>query len=375
MLYLFWSKRCPHCQDAVQHLAELAQRHPWLWIQSYEISEHREHLQRYQSMARMLGQEARSVPAFFICGQIHVGWLGAAATEQLLLTSARACLDERETGSLSPQTAPPELGGLDTRELSLPVLTLVLAGLDAFNPCAFFVLLFLLSLLVHARSRKRMLLIGGTFVLISGLVYFLFMAAWLNLFLLMSGVPVITLVAGLMAIVIGLLNSKDFFLFKRGPSLSIPDAAKPGIFQRMRGLLASDRLSTLMLGTVTLAIAVNGYELLCTAGFPMVYTRALTLHQLEGLHYYLYLAFYNAIYITPLLGIVIIFTLTLGSRKLSVEEGRLLKLISGFMMLSLGLLLVFFPESLNQIGTAIALLACAIIIGWLGWWWQRRHNA
>lgn len=372
-LHFFWSRNCPHCQEARRYLAELGPQHAWLQVHEHEISQSREALRLYQALAAALGEEARSVPAFFICARMYVGWQDAAHTGQALLQGARACRAGADSRP-DPASAGGTTGAMGFEGLSLPVLTLVLASLDAFNPCAFFVLLFLLSLLIHARSRRRMLLIGSTFVLVSGLTYFLFMAAWLKLFLLTGSLPYITVAAGLLALLIGLLNSKDFFYFKQGPSLSIPDSAKPGLFARMRALLSSDSLPTLMLGTVSLAIAVNGYELLCTAGFPMVYTRALTLQRLEGLHYYLYLALYNLIYILPLLAIVLLFTLTLGAKKLSTREGRLLKLISGFMMLSLGLLLILAPQLLNQVGTAIGLLAASIMVGWLGWWWQRGHG-
>jgi len=109
----------------------------------------------------------------------------------------------------------------------------------------------------------------------------------------------------------------------------------------MRALVGGQRLSSLLVGTVALAIVANSYELLCTAGFPMVYTRALTLRQLSTGAYYFYLALYNLIYVIPLLIIVLAFTWTLGSRKLGEREGRLLKLLSGVMMVGLGLLLLF----------------------------------
>jgi hypothetical protein len=94
-------------------------------------------------------------------------------------------------------------------------LTLVLAGLDAFNPCAFFVLLFLLSMLAHQKSRKRMLLIGGVFVLVSGLMYFAFMAAWLNVFQLFGHLAWVTLAAGALAVFVGAVNVKDFSCSKK----------------------------------------------------------------------------------------------------------------------------------------------------------------
>ena len=125
------------------------------------------------------------------------------------------------------------------------------------------------------------------------------------------------------------------------------------------GALGDGRLPALLAGTVALAVAANTYELLCTSGFPLVYTRALTLSDLTTSGYYIYLAFYNVIYVTPLLVIVLLFTLTLGSRKLTEAQGRVLKLLSGLMMLGLGLVLLLAPELLDNWLTAVALLLLA----------------
>jgi hypothetical protein len=258
----------------------------------------------------------------------------------------------------------PLIGRVDPALISLPMITVVLGGLDSFNPCAFFVLFFLLSLLVHARSRPRMLAIGGTFVFFSGLLYFLFMAAWLNLFLLAGNLRTITLAAGSVALAVSFINIKDFFLFGKGISLSIPDSAKLRLYERMRRLLKSASLVSALAGTVVLAIAANTYELLCTAGFPMVFTRILTLHSLPAPTYYLYLALYNIVYVIPLAAIVIMFTVTLGARKLTAWEGRKLKLLSGIMMLLLGMVLLVRPAALSNIFAAAVMLAAALIISW-----------
>ncbi|MEW6587061.1 MAG: hypothetical protein AB1442_15810, partial [Nitrospirota bacterium] len=256
----------------------------------------------------------------------------------------------------------PWIGRLDASELSLPVMTMVIAGLDSFNPCAFFVLFSLLGILIHAQSRKKMLLTGGVFVFFSGFIYFVFMAAWLNLFLIMGQVALITKIAGTVAVVIALINIKDFFIFKKGVSLTIPDSAKPGLFDRMRKLLKSTSLLSILAGTAVLAIAANSYELLCTAGFPMVFTRILTLNNLSPITYYFYLAFYNTIYVIPLSIIVILFTVTLGRRSLTEWQGRVLKLVSGTMMLGLGSVLFLNPEILNSALVSVILLSGALAV-------------
>jgi len=234
-----------------------------------------------------------------------------------------------------------------------------------------FVLLFLLSLLVNTRSRRRMLFIGGVFVFFSGAIYFLFMAAWLNLFLLAGVQEVFTLAAGAVAVAMAFINIKDFFMPGRGVSLSIPEAKKPGLFQRMRKLLQADNLPALTLGTVTLAVAANSYELLCTSGLPMVYTRVLTLEGLSGADYYLYLLLYNLIYVIPLLTIVLLFSLSLGRRKLQPKEGRLLKLLSGSMMLGLGAGLLLAPQMLSSITAVLAVILAALLVTVIAALWLR----
>lgn len=357
-MYFFWSAKCPHCREALPFIKSLQQELDWLDVQSRELTQSRESVRLYQSMAAEVGEEARSVPAFFICGRMYVGYDnpdGMGKTLRQALLDCRQGLAATETYSALP-------GGIDPNRMSLPLFTLTIAALDAFNPCAFFVLLFLLSLMVNVRNRWRMLLVGGVYVFISGLVYFLFMAAWLKLFLVIGALPWVTGAAGLLALTIGGLNIKDFFLFKRGPSLSIPDSAKPGLFDRMRKLLSAENMTAMLIGTTVLAVAANGYELLCTAGFPMVYTRVLTLQAGAEPAYYLYLLLYNLVYVTPLLAIVLIFTATMGRRKLSEREGRGLKLLSGLMMAGLGLLLLIAPQALGNLFSGLGLLAGACVI-------------
>lgn len=377
-LYVFWSYTCPHCQEALPFVDALAARHTWLRVHSMEVTTRRENVQRYVDMAQALGQQASSVPGFIFCGEMHTGYDSPSGMGRFLEERLLACRDA--LANHAPVAAPtptttialPVLGAVDPASWSLPLVTLTIAGLDAFNPCAFFVLLFLLSLLTHERTRSRMLVIGGVFVLFSGLIYFLLMSAWLNVFLIAGELRMVTMAAGLLAVGMALVNVKDYVWFKRGISLSIPERAKPRLFERMRRLLRADSLPVMLTGAVTLAVVANSYEALCTAGFPMVYTRLLTLQDLPTASYYAYLAFYNLVYVVPLIAIVLVYVHTLGSRKLSELEGRVLKLISGVMMLGLGSVLLFSPSSLSNPLLAVGLLALAIATGAFAFWHERR---
>jgi thiol-disulfide isomerase/thioredoxin len=381
-LYYFYSPTCPHCQAAAPFLDELQARWPWLEVRRFAVKDDRKNAKFYYETALELGTKALSVPGFIFCWQVLIGYDTAETTGAELARALEACHADRLANPVAAAGPPvagagaagaaaadgaagtrfnlPFVGMVDAKAFSLPVLTVVLAGMDAFNPCAFFVLLFLLSLLVHAKSRSRMAIIGGTFVLFSGLVYFVFMAAWLNVFLIAGELRIITVIAGLLALTVAALNIKDYFWFKAGPSLSIPESAKPGLFRRMREVVNSGSLGPMLASTVLLAIVANSYELLCTAGFPMVYTRVLTLSGLETWQYYAWLAVYNLIYILPLLAIVVVFVRTMGARKLTESEGRILKLVSGFMMLGFGLMLLAAPQLLTNPLASILVLVVAV---------------
>lgn len=359
-LYFFWGVGCPHCVKAKPFLEELKTKYPTLRVESLEVLENRENLPRLMAMARARHKEATGVPVFIVGQEMFSGFSAetAAEVEQAVRLAVQPVAPQEQAAKPAPTPSVrlPLLGPVDAQSLSLPVFTVAVALLDSFNPCAFFVLFFLLSLLIHAHSRRRMLLIGGLFVFFSGLVYFVFMAAWLNLFLITGGLPAITFAAGIVALFVGAVNVKEFFYFGQGVSLSIPEQQKPKLFARMRRLLRADSLPSLLAGTTVLALAANSYELLCTAGFPMVFTRMLTLRELSTYGYYAYLAFYCTIYALPLAVIVAIFTVKLGERKLTIWQGRVLKLVSGLMMLGLGLVLLIDPALLNNPLASAALL-------------------
>lgn len=377
-VYFFWGEGCPHCEKEKLFLERLKTEYPQLVVKSYEVWYDKEHAKFFSELAEAYGKRPEGVPMIFI-GNFNpvVGYsndkvTGKIITDRIEYCTKLSCIDPIEKlGEPFQKTIETEedevvslplFGKIDTTKMALPALTVMLAGLDGFNPCAFFVLFTLLGILVHAQSRQRMLIIGGTFVFFSGFIYFVFMAAWLNLFLYIGQLKVITVVAGIIALIIASINIKDFFFFKRGVSLAIPEKAKPKLFERMRHLLKATSLTSMFIGTVVLAVAANAYELLCTIGFPMVFTRVLTLHNLPTFAYYLYLILYNMIYVIPLAAIVLVFTITLGSRKLTESQGQVLKLVSGLMMLGLGLVLLINPALFNNPLIAAGLLVIALTI-------------
>ena len=183
--------------------------------------------------------------------------------------------------------------------------------------CCFF------SLLVNLRNRGRVLLIGGIFVAVSGIVYFAFMAAWLNIFLLVGYPRAAQIALAIIALAIGALNAKDFFAFRRGPNLGIPESAKPGIYARSRRILAASGVAGAMGGAAILALLVNAVELACTAGLPALYTNILSTRSLPAWSYYGYLILYNFAYILDDLIVLTIAVITLRHFKLAGARGKM----------------------------------------------------
>jgi hypothetical protein len=386
-VYLFYAEGCSACADEKGFLKRLGERVPELEVRTFEAVASEANGRLLTRAAGLYGLEFTVVPVTFIgATEPIVGYRGDDATGAAIERRVRRCLEmgcedpvaallagreeeaariARERGAAAEGATTvvrlPVVGATDLSRLPLVTLSIVLGALDSFNPCAFFVLFTLLGILVHAHSRRRMLFIGGTFVAFSGLVYFLFMAAWLNLFLHVGELRAVTAAAGIVALVIAAINIKDYFLFKRGVSLTIPESRKPKLFERMRRLLQASSAPALVLGTVVLAVAANTYELLCTAGFPMVFARILTLNRLSPAEHYLYLGLYNLVYVIPLACVVGAFSFTLGARKLTEEQGRLMKLVSGLMMLGLGLVVLIEPSLFNSMAAGVGLLALALL--------------
>ncbi len=331
---------CPHCALADAWLDTLRQTQPQVTIIARDVHAAPENMDRFLELNTRFGIERPGVPAFLVCDRFLVGFDPVATPAAI-----EARLGTRDTvADTPPQIELPWIGSVSVDRLGLPLFTLGIGLIDGFNPCAMWVLLFLLALLVNLRSRRRMALVATTFVLVSGAVYFALMAAWLNVFLVAGYSRTVQVGLGLVALLIGVVRLKDGLAGPAGVSLRIPDAAKPGLYARMREVIYARRLGPTLLAVVTLAIAVNVVELLCTAGLPALYTGILAQHSLPTPAYYGYMLLYNLAYIADDALMVGIAVYSLSHRKLQAGSGRFLQVLSGAVMVILGALLVAAPH-------------------------------
>jgi cytochrome c biogenesis protein CcdA/glutaredoxin len=355
LLEIYVRDGCPHCADAKDYLPNLAQLRPKLNIVIHSIDQDKVARDKLFKLSRKAGIWPPGVPSFVIDGRMMVGFNSADQTGPQLLAfidGKTVLVDSGDEKTRPENSIPTEInsniiGKISIESLGLPLFTLAIGLLDGFNPCALWVLLFLLSLLVHLRDRKKMALIATTFVVVSGTVYYVFLAAWLNIFIFVGISTTLIRLLGVIAILISGINLKDFFSKQSEFTLSIPDAEKPNIYARMRSIIKAGSLLPSLFGVIVLAIVVNFIELLCTAGFPAIYTAILTQQALTTAEYYGYLGLYILGYIADDALAVTFAVIALNSKKLTYKAGRWLKFISGAVMFLLGLMMIFKPAWLS----------------------------
>lgn len=233
--------------------------------------------------------------------------------------------------------------------LPLPLFTLVIGLLDGVNPCNMFVLTCLMALLVStSHSKLRLYVVGISFVLTCFVLYFLFMAAWLNVFQYISFIKPLRIGIGFLALIAGFINCKELLFFKKGVSLTIPDEQRGFLMRKiyaMKKAVEQGSFPLLVWTSFALAILSSLVEIPCTAGFPIIYTGILSGKVLENtFSYYAYLVFYNVLYVLPLLTIVTIFVTTFKGQPISQRQMEILKFVGGVIMILLGIILLVNPS-------------------------------
>jgi len=332
---------CPYCGQAREFLQNAKREHPGFQYQEKNLSQDQAAVMEFLALIEKHGLDRPAVPLMVVGDEVIVGFRASETPAMVAgLLGWQDQVPPVEEALQLPKW-------LSVERYGLPAFTVLLGLVDGFNPCAMWVLMFLLSMLVHVKSRERMFLIAGVFVLVSGAIYFLFMAAWLNLFLAFRWSAVLRILIGLLGITAAVFHLKDFILNLEGPSLSISKGKKSRVGSRIRSVITARNLPLAIMTVAILAVVVNFYELLCTAGLPAIYTQVLVNQNVEGASFYGYLLLYNMAYVLDDSVMVFSATWALSSKHLTVGGGRILKGLSGLILLILSLLLLFKPDWLS----------------------------
>ncbi|MDH3346515.1 MAG: hypothetical protein OEM02_00245 [Desulfobulbaceae bacterium] len=237
-------------------------------------------------------------------------------------------------------------GETDLQQLSLPVLSILLGFLDGFNPCAMWVLVSLLTLLLALNDMRKMVIIGLTFLFVSGAMYYLFIAAWLNVFILLGYNFWVQKSIGLVAVGAGVFYLYQAFGTDPNACKVTGHEQRKRITVRMEKLIRQSAWLFILGGTVVLAVSVNMIELVCTAGLPAVYTQILANNPLTILVKHLYLGLYILFYMLDDMVIFLAALFTMRATGLTTRYRVFTSIVGGVLMYSLGLLMIFFPDAL-----------------------------
>ena len=347
----FYSAVCPHCAEEKEFLEELGEKYPEVEIKKYEVisnPENQKILSGFYEKYQVPTGEQGWVPVTFTSAKYFIGFNEQIAKE------IESCIEECLAGEKPTfqKIRIPILGEIDISKMSLPALTVTLGLLDGLNPCAMWVLLFLIALLINTRSRKKMWLIGGAFIAASGIVYYLILTAWLNLFLAISYANLTRISIGIFALGTGIWQIKNFITFKPGVckvtdgKSSFQGRIKNGLKNHAEKIALSPLTLGILFGTILLALGVNLVEFFCSAGLPAIYTRVLTLSQVSTPGYYLYLLLYTFLFMLDDLIVFSLAVFTLSRIGFSEKYNHWATLIGGLLIFALGILFIFKPELL-----------------------------
>ena len=378
ILYFFWGDGCLHCAKEEVFLEKLKEEYPNLEVRDYEVWNNRENYRILKKIVDEVGLEKAGIPLTIIGNQVVSGYYNDEVTGKeireiveehslvgctdvvggIIKNEDSTCVHECEGDpecehgcgcevdkkkELPDEITLPIFGTVKTKDLSLPILTVVIAALDGFNPCAMWVLLFLISLLVNMPNKKRMWILGTAFIGASALVYFLFLTAWLNLFLFLGFIFWVRLVVGVIAVGSGVYHLREYWVNKDGTCKVSGGEKRQRIFEKLRRVTQMKSFWIALGGIIILAFAVNLVELVCSAGLPAVYTNVLSLSGLAVWQYYAYLLLYILIFMADDLLIFFIAMKTLQMTGLSHKYSRVSNLVGGIIIFILGLLLLFKP--------------------------------
>lgn len=372
-VYIFHGKTCPHCHDAIEYLESIKDKYD-LNIYKYEVWEEPENEKIMKDVAAYLDFNVRGVPFIIINDTPISGFdsnftpetyryhIKEASKEESIdrvgvkigilegnleeLEQKEKKLQEEKLEDKSFKITLPIIGKVDLKSISLPIVSIILGIIDGFNPCAMWVLLFLISTLIGMKNKKRLWVLGITFLVSSSFVYLAFMVSWLEFAKMISGVVIVRTIIAAVALTAGAINLNSFAnSIGKDDGCNVVDAKKrKKIFARIKKFTHEKSFIFAILGTILLAFSVNLIELACSAGLPVIFTQLLAMNDLSTVEYAIYLLLYILFFMLDDLIIFAVAVRTMELTGISTKYSKYSHLIGGILMFIIGILLLVKPE-------------------------------
>ena len=371
-IYLFHSYTCKHCKEEIKLLDELEKEYDNIKVYKYEVNEN-ENGELLKNISEIMGSKVTGTPYTIIGNKVFSGYdyenskgrfkgaieyyskygyedkvgeyISSIPLPSYEVKDTDPDVDEYISNYISYKVKLPLIGEVKLKNLTLPLITVVIGLADGFNPCAMWVLLFLISMLIGMKDKKRMWILGSTFLLISALIYLIFMMSWLNLANLLISVVWVRVIIAVVSLVGGIINLRGYIKHRKVSGCDVVDDKKRNrIITRIKKFTTEKNFWLAILGVIVLAISVNVVELACSAGLPVMFIEILSLNNLTAIEEIIYIVLYMLFFLLDDFVVFVIAMTTLSLTGVSSKYGNLSKLIGGILMLFIGLLLMFKPE-------------------------------
>ncbi len=373
-IHLFYGDGCPHCAHEKQFLEEYLKDRNDIKLYTYEIWYDMDNQKLLSEVQKEMGTSSNSGVPFTVIGKKTIVGYSDGRTDEEIKNAINYYLqndyrdyvgeitgvtkknenkiekpivkdDEKEKENVNV----PVLGNINAKNVSLPLLAIILGFVDGFNPCAMWILIFLITMLFNMKDRKKMWILGLTFIITSGIVYLMFMLAWLNLGIFISKISYIRLLVALVALVVGLVNISNYIksLNKKNEGCEVVDKKeRKKIMEKIISITTEKRFSLAIIGIIVLAASVNIIELMCSIGIPLLFTQILAMNNLSTFSYMIYMLIYIIFFLIDDIIIFVISMITLKVTGFSTKYSKYSHLIGGIIMILIGLLLIIKPELL-----------------------------
>lgn len=371
-IYLFHSYTCKHCKEEIKLLDELEKEYDNIKVYKYEVNEN-ENGELLKNISEIMGSKVTGTPYTIIGNKVFSGYdyenskgrfkgaieyyskygyedkvgeyISSIPLPSYEVKDTDPDVDEYISNYISYKVKLPLIGEVKLKNLTLPLITVVIGLADGFNPCAMWVLLFLISMLIGMKDKKRMWILGSTFLLISALIYLIFMMSWLNLANLLISVVWVRVIIAVVSLVGGFINLRGYIKHRKVSGCDVVDDKKRNrIITRIKKFTTEKNFWLAILGVIVLAISVNVVELACSAGLPVMFIEILSLNNLTAIEEIIYIVLYMLFFLLDDFVVFVIAMTTLSLTGVSSKYGNLSKLIGGILMLFIGLLLMFKSE-------------------------------
>ncbi len=336
----FYTTGCPKCAELKPFIEGLEKKYGReIYIHKLEVSHNIENYQLYNKYCSVqnIPLEDRGVPMVavgdkFFMGPSNIEKSLEPEIQGLLKSGFRVCPLPGEMGCSEVEVKPGDVNPVaSTKKITIPLV--LGAGLvDGINPCAFAVLIFLLTFLLEISSTKKRMVKAGIVYILAVYVTYLLAGMGLLTAIQVSGVSsIIVKAAAVFALLAGLVNVKDYFWYGKGFSLEIPKSKK--------GIIEGWTRKANIPAAIVLGFLVSMFELPCTGGVYLAILAMLanTVTKTVALGY---LLVYNIMFVLPLVAILIL--VTKGMKAEHIESWRSAKknwmrLVLGLFLLALGL--------------------------------------